>query len=216
MLKCYDLPPTEAVDATYHEDFPSPYELITKKLYDGRVPRSMLFIMQPRRYQEDTLTGNAAYDAHLSAKMVPARLTIEHMLNVWDVGESVIVPNEKDRVEIFKILSIHLKCCMIHNGDIFRGQPVNVLTMSKMDDFLDDLFPGASVSITQSFNANDGAAERFNKSVGLMVNRAEPIAPKERKRIIDDKAAEEMLSDDDGLGDGGFSDFEFGGEEEWV
>ena len=208
-MECYNLPAVEAIDYQYSEDILSPYKAIKKRLFNGMVPRAMLFLMQGRRYDEDTLTGDFKYDMELSTRLVPARLTIEHMLNVYNNGERVVIPREEDRVTIYKILSTHLKCCLMHNGDLYRGNPVSVLTLTIMDDFLDDLYPTAKRSIADDARPTIGAIARFNRAIGVMDNTKERNVKSERKRIISDDAIEEMM--DEELGDSDF-DSAFGGE----
>lgn len=190
----------------------SPFEVITERTYHALVPRSMLNYMDQDRWREDFITGDRDYDRNLFGARLPAYITIEHMLNIWDNGYAFKLLNEADGQEIYNVVKLHLRCCLLHNQDPFAGEPCNIAVLSKMDEFLGSVFPAIEAQLNKPTFDEHSARDRFNRKMGTL-SKAEKSENRvtEHEKIIAEAtigSSWEKSRVDDGLGD-----FDFGGEE---
>lgn len=211
-MKTTDLSPQEALEYRFDGVNISPFEWIVDRQYRCMIPRSMLNYMDQDKWREDYLSLDPEYDKRYANARIPAYITIEHMLNIWDNGLSFRLCNDSESKEIYEVLSLHIRACLLHNQDPFRGDAVNLSVLKKMDDFLSDMFPNFRVSISKEEYRNDDARDVFNRKVGLISkSKLESTGAQQHKSLIgqqeiNDNWVNDTIKDD-------LSDFDFGGEE---
>lgn len=164
--------PDEALNHHYEQHERSPYDEIRLTTYPAFIRRRDLYLLQPERRKEDWVSGDVAYDKRAMEAIVPAYVTIEHMLAIFDQDGYLRLRDPIDKNRIYRILTLHLKCCRIHNFDPIRGAAVELYALDLMDRFCDSVFEGGRHEIlVQGKQQTEDARTRFNREMGLMSNK---------------------------------------------
>lgn len=214
-MKFLNYTPEQILNTAFGTMNPSPFDIIVDKTYSVYIPRSMLHIMDEERFKNDFIIGDSVYDRNHSTMQIPAYITIEHMLNIWDMGFSFRLAHAQDGREVYEVLTQHIRACLAHNQDPIRGAQVDLITLEKMDNFLGDLFPAFRNTIVKDNNSDNDARQRYNRAIGaLSRENHDTLTTKEHKPLI---GKDRLVSDFEKVVDyGGFGELDdfsdFGGE----
>lgn len=221
-MNILNLSPREALEHHYTKTQRNPIQEIRDTTYAARIYRRHLYILDPERRRQDWVSGDVQYDSRAMESITPAWVTIEHMLAIFDDDGYLSLENPNDKKRIYEIVTLHMKCCLLHNQDPIRGQPVGVYALDIMDRFCAAIFEDAKFELSQQDGSED-ARTRFNKSIGAISSKETRMEDGFKGAKRDTIFSKDEITDDfmtsglQGQSDNGDDDdlFNFG-ENEWT
>lgn len=211
------LDPHEALNRTYNPDVEeTPLQMIQERTFKSIITREHYYILDPEAMRTDRIVGDPTYDVLAMTAKMQAWVTIEHMLNIYHVGGYQSLCNPADKKVIYEIVTLHLKCCQLHNINVFTGEAVDIVTLSIFDEFLQTIYEDSLYELRHTSGSNSSAADRFEEALGGISNVDDQGGfTGNRNRLF----SKETVGDDDikTKSDSEFYDpFNFGGDDTWT